>query len=506
MIDLKKFRKVGHTKTHTILEHDDGHVLHVAHEKLEHKHKKELKNLHLAKGGKVPPPPVEDGPEYEKFKKGGNFADGGKVTGNPHYFEGASAPTEEVDTTYPETFPPDPSDPFQRSATAALQEIESSPPNPDLLSKSEPALQPANKSTQTQDIFGKAAQSQSDVDVLKNEQDIQQKLGENESKHQQANQKIAQDKVKLDHSLEQQSQQIMQDEVKELQAARDDMNNGHFHPKDIYSGNDTWGKVRTGIGLILGGLGASANGGRNPVLDMLQKQIDRDAEAGGNLYKALEKKYGSKREALNMTKIYQTGALLDQLEVEAAKAASPAAKLNAQAAVQQLQMTLNGKMQEHARNQAVNQMLSGNESNSEKAGLLITQVVPENRQPEVRKELKEAQDMGKIQNNLLKSFDEVSNMAFAGAFSPHQRDAIIEPIVAQLSKESAGRYTEQDARAIKHLFPSALDAPGTAKLKRQKLQEFVSQKMNFPSLQEFGIPVAGPETTAPPQISFKPKK
>ena len=495
-LDLKKFKKVGSTKTHTIMEHPDGHMIHIAHASLAPKHKKGLTKLAMAEGGKVPqkpapqPAPQEDPKKtFEKgFRQAMGMADGGKV----------EEPVKDygVDTTYPETLSPDPKDPL----TAAGNMIA------EAQNAQQPALEPAVAPTEQKpaaDIFGKEAQSALDADVLKEEQAIQNKLSDVEAKKQSQVAGTAKKKEALNLSLEQQQQQILTDEAKELQAARDDMNNGHFHPKDIYSGKDTWGKVRTGIGLILGGLGSGM--GTNPVLDMLNKQIERDAEAGGNLYKALEKKYGSKREALNMTKIYQTGALLDQLEVETAKAASQQAKLNGQQAIQQIQMSLNQKMQEHARNQAVNKMLSGNEGNPEKAGLLITQVVPENRQSEVRKELKEAQDMSKIKRNLLKSFDEVSNMTLAGAFAPHQRDAIIEPIVAQLSKESAGRYTEQDAKAIKHLFPSALDAPGTAKLKRQKLEEFVSQKMNFPSLAEFGIPVEG--ASAPTSdLGFKPKK
>jgi len=65
--------------------------------------------------------------------------------------------------------------------------------------------------------------------------------------------------------------------------------------------------------------------------------------------------------------------------------------------------------------------------------------------------------------------------------------AIRDPIIAQLSKETAGRFSEADAGFIEPLFPAVGDDANTIAAKRAKLNQIVSEKMNFPTLQAYGI-------------------
>lgn len=54
---------------------------------------------------------------------------------------------------------------------------------------------------------------------------------------------------------------------------------GHINPDHYKQNMTTVQKVATGIGLFLGGFGAAFNGGKNPALDFLNSQIDRDIAA-----------------------------------------------------------------------------------------------------------------------------------------------------------------------------------------------------------------------------------
>lgn len=399
-MDFRKFKKVGETKTHTVLEHPEGHIIHIKHAALDNKHKKDLKQIKMAEGGKVPqrpqpaPQPDDKIKQLEgSLKKAFGLAKGGKVIASSS--DPKSSESEHQRRLKLEKDVADLVDRHNRGEFTGISEedekqynirgyadggavsdsdslergISSEPQGHSIMDfihnasptltegPSEPAIAPAPQQ-EIQDDYGKIGQAEADIQNIQRQQGIQQQLGDVEAQKQQGIQNIEQQKIALDNHLAQESDRIMREEAKELQAARDDMNNGHFHPKDIFTNKSTWGQVRTGIGLILGGIASNSNGGRNPVLDMLQRQIDRDAEAGGNLYKALEKKYGSQREALNMAKIYKTGALLDQLELEAAKAASPQAKLNAQMAISQLQTDMNARLADHARNQALARLQS----------------------------------------------------------------------------------------------------------------------------------------------------
>ncbi len=61
--------------------------------------------------------------------------------------------------------------------------------------------------------------------------------------------------------------------------------------------------------------------------------------------------------------------------------------------------------------------------------------------------------------------------------------------MAQLSKETAGRFTEQDAKFISNLFPAPGDTAETIGDKKQQLQNIITQKMNFPTLSSIGVNV-----------------
>jgi hypothetical protein len=62
----------------------------------------------------------------------------------------------------------------------------------------------------------------------------------------------------------------------------DDVQRGQIHPKtmaDLYAKKDTLGKIGTIFGLMIGGAGAGLTHQPNALLEMMQKEIDRDLDA-----------------------------------------------------------------------------------------------------------------------------------------------------------------------------------------------------------------------------------
>ena len=81
-----------------------------------------------------------------------------------------------------------------------------------------------------------------------------------------------------------------------------DLNNGHVTPQtysDLFGKKDTLGKIGTLFGLLVSGAGAGLTHQPNAVMEMMNKEIDRDLEAQKQ----------SKTNAQNFLKIYQNGAL-----------------------------------------------------------------------------------------------------------------------------------------------------------------------------------------------------
>ncbi len=65
-------------------------------------------------------------------------------------------------------------------------------------------------------------------------------------------------------------------------AFQQDLANRHIEPKtysDLFAKKDTLGKIGTIFGLMLSGAGAGLTGGPNILMDMMNKEIDRDLEA-----------------------------------------------------------------------------------------------------------------------------------------------------------------------------------------------------------------------------------
>jgi hypothetical protein len=277
-----------------------------------------------------------------------------------------------------------------------------------------------------------------------------------------------------------------------------DLTTAKIDPNKYLGDMSTMGKVSTTIGLILGGIGGGLSGrGGNVALDVLNKQIDRDIEAQkanlnqkNTLLSEYYKQYGNMKDAEMMTRATMGDMVSNQLKSLAAESQDPIARARALQAAGKIDTEMSQTVGAMAAKKAIMQGVTGGQAPAE---LKIRALVPENQQKDYYKELQDMQNTVKTRDNILSSFDKLKNLATVGGYitSPlatsRQVSAIKEPLVAALSKETAGRFTEQDAAMLEPIFPQAGDSEATLRAKKAALDNLISDKMNFPMLKPLGI-------------------
>lgn len=282
----------------------------------------------------------------------------------------------------------------------------------------------------------------------------------------------------------------------ERAALKDDIKSNQLDARRVFSDMSAGQRFMSGIAMVLGGFGAGATGGRNMALEQLNKFIDNDineqkANLGTkeNLLATNLKEEGNLRDAMTTTKLQLMTIAQAQLEKNMALAKTPQAQAAAQMALSKLEMDMapirEQMLMKKTMLNAMNQPGSGGVSPE----MYIRAVVPEKEREEALKELKALQVMQKSGTNALDSWDKVNKMLIGGFFSPHEKEALIKPIIAQLSKETAGRFTETDAAFLESLFPKPGDFEKTRKTKREKLQNLIQEKMSSPLLVSLGVPI-----------------
>lgn len=283
----------------------------------------------------------------------------------------------------------------------------------------------------------------------------------------------------------------------ERQNFQQDLKDQHIDPNHYMNSLGTVGKVRTAIGLILGGMGAGVTHQENTALKFLQSQIDRDihaqaAEMGKkeNLLKANMQQFGNLHDAMSMTRMMQNDIVSMQLKEAAAKSMDPLARARALQAAGKLDMDTSSMQGQMAMRRT---LLDGANAGHVDPAKIVNLLIPEHQRGEANKELTAAQNMVAGRDNVVSAFDQLAKINTVGnrvlnpIQSKRQIDGILGPIVAQLSKETAGRFTEQDAGMLNGLFPRPGNSDETNRINRARAVQLIQEKMHFPILQTYGI-------------------
>lgn len=276
-----------------------------------------------------------------------------------------------------------------------------------------------------------------------------------------------------------------------------DIKNQHIDPNRFVNNMSTSSKISTALGLIASGMGSAMAHQENLAAKFLTQQIDNDINAQKselgkkeNLLSANFRQFGNMRDAMDMTRVMQSDILGNQLKQAAAQQQSPMAKANLLKALGQLEIQSAPIVSQMAMRKT---LLSGASKGQIAPESVIRMVVPDHEQAGATKELKEAQTSYKARDNVLSAFDKIaeintlSNRALSPFQSTRQIAALRDPVVASLSKETAGRFTEQDAHMLATLFPQAGDTPETLIMKRGQTNKLINEKLNFPALKKWGI-------------------
>lgn len=503
-LDLSKFHKVGGDEKTTTLRHSDGHIMTIAHKALSPKMRNQLSAL--------------ESPKIEKPR----FADGGDV-GSEIDYDKLIPQEESANRPYgtPDTAPPTATETpaLPPSTPVSPQAPQAGNPTPEV----SPLAAQAQQSEQPQDITKQDLSKENPSVMQGYQRQVQAAQMEGAATADMALQQERQ--LKAGALAQQDLQTQFQNHYKALDDERNnfqqDILNQHIDPNKYLGSKDTVGKVGTAIGLILGGIGSGLAGGPNQALQFLNMQIDRDidaqkAELGKRetLLSANMRQFGNLDAATNMTRMMTSDIIKTQLQQAAAKAQSPIAKANALRMVGQLeQQTAPMAMQ-----LATRQMLMSGGGNGpgqvsqQDPAKLIPLVVPEKDQPAAYKELQEAQNMASAKNNIMSSFDKIAKLQTLGSKLSNpvqtrsQIAAIKDPLVAGLSKATAGRFTEQDAGMLDSLFPTLTDNAKSVATKKEQIDKLISEKMHFPVLSgnyidvnKFASTAATPESQMNPQ-------
>ncbi len=283
----------------------------------------------------------------------------------------------------------------------------------------------------------------------------------------------------------------------ERQALQADIQNQHIDPNHFVNSMDGASKISTAIGLIASGMGGAMSHQGSMAADFLHKQIDNDIQAqkanlgkSENLLSANMRQFGNLRDATDMTRVMQSDILANKLRTEAAKQMGPMAKANLLKAAGELEMKSAPVLSQIAMRKS---LMSGMQAGRVAPEAVIRMIVPEHEQAGATKELKEAQNMYKAKDNIISAFDKIAQLNTVGnrmgspLQTPRQVAALKDPIVAGLSKETAGRFTEQDAHMLDSLFPATGDDTTTLSTKRAQTIKLITEKLNFPELKKWGI-------------------
>lgn len=368
-IDFRKFKKVAHNDDFTTMQHQDGHLIQIAHKKLTPKLKDQLMSLpsvnqpapdvkpvKLKDGGDVKEE-AKDSPPYNKkaaeelekgakksgydpqswvnnVKEGLGLADGGEV--EPVSAEEAQAqglPTDkplDISRVPASEMPLDvsPASDAEMQAPAALM---SQPTDEQVGLAAQKIAAPAPQ----QQMAAPQAPVAPQVPTL--EQGYQRELaGVNQMS--QAEGLMGQKQAAiLDHDIKQ--QQSLKLEFKKnfdrLNEERGnfikDIQNNHIDPKNYWKDHS---KIATAIGIIIAGF--NPTGRPNAAIEMLNRQMDQNLQAQAqnlnsknNLLAANMHQFGNLNDAMKMTKVMQSDMVANQLRAEAARATDPMAKARA---------------------------------------------------------------------------------------------------------------------------------------------------------------------------------
>lgn len=291
----------------------------------------------------------------------------------------------------------------------------------------------------------------------------------------------------------------------ETQAMIEDMKKGHIDPKAYINNMSSGQKLSTAIGLILGGIGGGIDrSGQNPAMEFLNQQINRDVEAQVKnrdnkltIFNAMEKQYGNKKDALNMTHAFYLAKLQNDINTAAAKSGNKMAIARAQQVSGPIQTELQKLHYEVGMRQAA---MNGNGGQADPA-VLVRYLVPQEHQKKAFEEIEVAQNTSKNAPHIMKAFWDAANKVHSVDFVPGMQNvdqksfhALLGPTFQDV--EGTVRQAAMD-NMFSNVTPQFGDSKATINKKAQATQNYLDYKSSAPTAKGFGIDLRKFRSTNP---------
>lgn len=341
-LNLSKFKKISEDNHSATMVHEDGHQIKIAKGALPALQRKQLEKLplHMADGGD-PDQQIDLGSDTEGWK-----ADNQGNLYKPGIGDKLSDYSNELAAAYGKNNPEAivPSEPqAQATQSERMPSAAASESNPS--DETPAAIPPTPTPNQVVDVPGAYAKGQG---AIKEQQDIDTKLA-------QANAQTEQDDISARQNLLDGFQRNTQEFQAEQHKFMQDYANNKIDPKHYVESMNAAQKATTAIGLFLGGFGGGLTHQGNAALDYLNKQIDRDISAQEarlgqqkTLLGANQELYHDNVMAMNATRMQMNDIYNHQIQLNADKLGTPAAKAKADAASAKFAMDNAALLQQNA--------------------------------------------------------------------------------------------------------------------------------------------------------------
>jgi hypothetical protein len=322
----------------------------------------------------------------------------------------------------------------------------------------------------------------------------------------------------------------------ELMKLAKETNEKKFNFNQSWQNKSRGDKIMASLGMILAGAGSGLTGQPNEAFKLLNQEMERDVRE--QIANSSNKKtaFGMYQQALGNSDQAAKMSMLALQTITAAKAnqitsnnAGPAAEAQKNLLLGQMLPKMQQDAYQLSLQRAQYQALTGGGQNQGQNGQQVTGnqgpggVDPKTMirfshvlgasdkdKDEMYKDYDSLSKMKSLGQDALGAFDKVSQMKLGGTFSPQERDTLVEPVLAQMVKDSEGRITPQDTKMIESLFPNKLSlnpmhpslptmSGDTTNIKREQLLKFLKQKMTSSKLSAFGIPMPQIDESRPHQ-------
>jgi hypothetical protein len=305
---------------------------------------------------------------------------------------------------------------------------------------------------------------------------------------------------------------LLKEIADEMTGVQKDIQSGHIDPNHYINSMTTGGKISTGIGLLLGGLGAGLAGGRNLASDYFDKQIDNDimaqkVELGKkeNLLSHLTQKYGNVRLAQQEAKLFANEMLTHKLNQIAMQTADPMAK----ARIMQLNGQIDGKQADLAQNIAGEKLkmslMDPSQSGDIDPAQKVQFLVPKEHQAKSLDEIGKAMNVRRNYGRITAAFDQAAKentvlRTGAGVFREPGSVMELRQLMLPNFKQIDGtvRQAAMD-ESFHNMIPAPGDTDAKIAIKRKAMQEWMTSESAAPFSRGFGIDLDKSPYTAIPK-------